>query len=471
MTAVDQKTAPSQHTTALDEHRDRNADRTTLDAIRAQINEHGVEFIYYQIVTVTGRVVAKVVPARHLERNAIKGVNLHRTAMTDLQSDRHGNLLGGGQEAAEFTALPDLDTFAVLPWEPSMARFLCTVYEPDHRPEVGGQPLPTDSRGLLKRAHAAFQQETGLELRTGCEPEMTWTGPGLEVTPRPGQSPAYSLDLLERTRHIFQSVIRYGQALGLNMIEGDYEDPGQIELNFMFDRAELTADRLTTYRMICRQVAREHGVKASFMPKPTTGAMGNGCHHNFSLWRGDQNMLVEPGRTELHLSELGRHALGGVLAHAAGSMVVMGSTVNSYKRYWDVGQFAPSRIDWGMENRTCTVRLSVNGRLEFKLPDAAVNPYLSHTLLLASIKDGLERKIDPGKPQTGSSHDNDESVFGPLPVTLGEALVAFREDPVVQAALPTELADAYAAIKADEWARFCSYVTDWERAIYEDVLA
>ncbi|KHF42936.1 hypothetical protein [Saccharomonospora viridis] len=125
MTAVDQKTAPSQHTTALDEHRDRNADRATLDAIRAQINEHGVEFIYYQIVTVTGRVVAKVVPARHLERNAIKGVNLHRTAMTDLQSDRHGNLLGGGQEAAEFTALPDLDTFAVLPWEPSMGPDSC----------------------------------------------------------------------------------------------------------------------------------------------------------------------------------------------------------------------------------------------------------------------------------------------------------------------------------------------------------
>jgi glutamine synthetase len=457
--------------TALDDHRQRNADRGALDAVREQVSDHGVEFIYYQAVTVTGRVVAKVVPAKHLDRNTSKGVQLHRTAMSDLQADRNGELLGGGSQAAEFTAVPDLDTFAVLPWDTRVARMFCTVYEPDHRPVVGGQPLGTDARGLLHRTHEAFRAETGLELRTGCEPEMSWTGPGLEVTPRPGSSPAYALEQLERTRPIYQSVIRYAQALGLDMIEGDYEDPGQLELNWMFDRAELTADRLTTYRMICRQVAREHGVRASFMPKPVTGAMGNGCHHNLSLWRGEENVLADTGRVELHLTDIGRYALGGILTHAAGSMAVLGSTVNSYKRYWDSGQFAPSQINWGMDNKTCTVRLSANGRLEFKLPDAAVNPYLSHTLLLASIKDGLDNQIDPGDPQEGSSYGAESGKFPPLPLTLGEALRAFTEDKVVHGALPAEMAEVYTALKADEWARFCGAVTDWERDMYQDVLA
>ena len=108
-------------------------------------------------------------------------------------------------------------------------------------------------------------------------------------------------------------MITYAQALGLDMIEGDYEDEGQIELNWMYDHADLTADRLVTYRQICKQVARELGIQASFMPKPYTGMMGNGCHHNFSLWRDGVNILDEEGDRELHLTDEGKHALGGVL--------------------------------------------------------------------------------------------------------------------------------------------------------------
>ncbi|MFE9093100.1 glutamine synthetase family protein [Streptomyces sp. NPDC007264] len=454
--------------TALDRHRERNTDQAALDAIRKRIDEAGVQYLYYQAVTITGRVVGKVVPARHLARNAERGVQLHRTAVSDLQTDRAGNLLGGGAEAAEFTAVPDLDTFAVLPWDSSTGRFFCRLYEPDHRPEAGGRPLATDVRGNLLRRHAAFTARTGLELRSGCEPEMTWSGPGLDARFRPGSSPAYHVDHLERYRPIYQKVISYGQALGLDMIEGDYEDPGQLELNWMYDHADRTADRLVVYRQICRQVARELGVTASFMPKPATGMMGNGCHHNLSLWRDGVNVLADPGVTELHLTETGRHALGGILSHAAGAMAVMGATVNSYKRYWDAGQFAPSQINWGMDNKTCTVRLSANGRLEFKLPDAMVNPYLSHAVLLAAIEDGLAHGTDPGPAQHGSSYDGDAPRFDRLPLTLGEALDAFEADPVVEDALGTELVELYGAFKRDEWARFCGTVTDWEHAMYAE---
>lgn len=454
-------------TSALDQHRELNASSDDLAAALEQIRDRNVEFIYYQSVTITGRVVGKVMPARHLERIAGKGIQQHRTAVANLQTTREGVLLGGGVNAPEYCAVPDLDTFAVLPWDPSVARVFCRLYEPDHLVENAGAPYASDSRGLLKRTHAGFTERTGLEMRTGTEPEMTWRGPGLEATFRPDSSPAYHIEHLEKGRPIYQAVIRYAQALGLDMIEGDYEDEGQFELNWMYDHADLTADRLVTYRQICKQVARELGIEASFMPKPATGMMGNGCHHNFSLWRDGLNVLEDDGVTQLHLSDIGKHALGGLLAHSAAGMLISGSTINSYKRYWDAGQFAPSRINWGMDNKTCTVRLSANGRLEYKLPDAAVNPYLSHAFMLAACEDGLTHQIDPGAPTQGSSYAaGDDDRFGPLPLTLGAAIDAFRADSVIRDAFGEELTDLLIDFKTDEWARFCGYVTDWEKQTY-----
>lgn len=454
--------------TALDLHRELNSRPGALDAVKQAIAEHGVKYIYYQAVTITGRVVGKVVPAGHVERIAVRGVNQHRTAIANLQTTREGVLLGGGTEAAEYTAVPDLETFAVLPWDTTIGRFFCKLYEPDHRSENAGAALATDSRGLLHRLHAEFTARTGLELRTGTEPEMTWEGPGFETTFRPDSSPAYHIEHLERYRPIYQKVITYARAMGLDMIEGDFEDAGQVELNWMYDHADLTADRLVTYRQICKQVARELGIECSFMPKPGTGYMGNGCHHNWSLWNADgENILQERDRSELHLTEQGRHALGGLLAHTPGAMLVMGSTVNSYKRYWDAGQFAPSRIDWGLDNKTCTVRLSANGRLEYKLPDAAVNPYLSHAILVAAIDDGLKNQTSPGEPTVGSSYASTApELFGKLPLSLGEAITAFQADGYLRSSLGEELADLLVAYKSDEWARFNSAVTSWERELY-----
>jgi glutamine synthetase len=454
---------------ALDLHREFNSSSRAATELAARIKEAGVEFIYYQVVTLSGRVLAKVVPAKHLLRNLEKGVQFHRTALSDLQSTRAGVLLGGGAQAAEFTAIPDIDSFQVLPWDRTIGSFYCRLYEPDHRPEVAGQPLACDARGHLIRAHEAFTAETGLRLKSGCEPEMSWLGESLEVQVRTGASPAYHLGNLERMRPIFKQVMHYATAMGLDMIEGDYEDPGQLELNWMYDSCELTADRLLTYRMICRQVAREQGVIASFMAKPSTGCMGNGCHHNLSLWRGDDNVFAEPGRRELHLTEVGKHALGGMLQHAGSSMMVMASTVNSYKRFWDTGLFAPTRINWGMDNKTCTVRLSANGRLEYKLPDASVNPYLSHALLLAAMRDGINKQTDPGASVDKDSYA-DVSEIGVLPLTLGDAISAFRANLVMRCALPEEMTELYLALKDDEWARACGAVTDWERNMYLEYL-
>jgi glutamine synthetase len=147
----------------------------------------------------------------------------------------------------------------------------------------------------------------------------------------------------------------------------------------------------------------------------------------------------------------------------------MGSTVNSYKRFWDAGQFAPSKINWGLDNKTCTVRLSANGRLEFKLPDAAVNPYLSHAILIAACEDGLKNQIDPGDPTVGSSYGQPQDErFPALPLTLGDAIEAFEADTVIRDAFGEDLSQLLIHYHSDEWARFCGVVTDWERTMYWD---
>ena len=455
----------------IDQHHEQTA--LARDDVAAQVKESGVEHIYYQFVTLSGRVMAKVVPAAHLARNMEKGVQFHGSAITDLVSDRHGNLIASGPDAEEFLALPDTSTFAVLPWAPNTGRFFCNLYRRRDAATDPGAPLATCVRTTLRDAHERFREATGLELRSGCEPEMSWFGGDIEPHVLPNGSPAYHIGALEMMRPIVQRVIAYAQAMGLDMIEGDYEDTGQLELNFQYDRCDATCDRLVSYRLVCSQVAREFGVVASFMPKPHVGSMANGCHHNLSLWRDQDNVFAEPGRRELHLSETARHALGGLLEHAPGMLALLAPTVNSYARYWDVGQFAPSVVNWGFDNRTCAVRVSANGRLEFKLPDAMVNPYLSHTAILAAMADGLERSLDPGPPQSHSSYDQavvaDAQAgggFGRLPRTLGEALSDLAADSVVRESLPPPLYDAFAAAKTDEWERFCGTVTEWHREMY-----
>jgi glutamine synthetase len=430
------------------------------------IRESGVEYVYYQFVTLNGRVMAKVAPARHLARNLERGVQFHGSAVADLATSRHGGLIASGPEREEFLAMPDAGTFAVLPWDTAFGRFFCDLYARRDRADAPGEPLATCVRGNLERVHARFRERSGLELRSGTEPEMSWLGDDVEVWSQPNVSPAYHFGALETMRPIVKRVISYAQALGLDMIEGDYEDTGQLELNFQFDRCGATCDRLVTYRQVCAQVAREFGVIASFMPKPTVGAMANGCHHNLSLWRGEDNVFADPGNTTLHVSETARHALGGILRHSRGMLALLAPTVNSYARYWDVGQFAPAVVNWGFDNRTCAVRVSASGRLEYKLPDASVNPYISHAAVIEAIADGLEQRIDPGPPESGDSYGAVGRGFPPLPRTLGDALAALAEDDVVRGALPPELYDAFVEYKTDEWERFCGTVTEWHREMY-----
>jgi glutamine synthetase len=447
-----------------------------IEQVARRIEAEGITYIYYQFVSVTGRVMGKGIPAPHWRTTAVKGFQLVYGATANLFIDRHGRYLGYGPEASELVGLPDVDTFCPLPWDPKVARVFCTLFRGREEVEDPGAFLTSDCRGNLTRLHQQFTEDTGLTLRAGCEPEMMWLKtqpdgtPSVEGVTKPY---CYHIDQFSELQPVIHRVIDYSTQMGLDMIQGDHEDaPGQLELNFAFDVAEFTADRLTTYRQICKQVGREFGLFPCFMPKPFMGVSANGCHHNISLWEGDTNMFLPEGDDVRLPGKTGLHAIGGVLAHLRALTAITAPTVNSYRRFADAGFWAPVFADWGFQNRTTALRVSAPGRFEYRSVDSAVNPYLSMAGLLAAMRDGLEQSIDPGPPEDGNIYDAIEAgkQVERIPSTLGEALDALEADTVMQQALPGEMLGLFLSYKRDEWERFIGTVTEWDVKEYLDIL-
>ena len=444
--------------------------------VRRHIDAEGITYVYYQFASVTGRIMGKGVPAKHWEKIAEDGFQLVYGATANLFTDRHGNYIGYGPEAAELVGVPEPETFQTLPWDTKVARVWCQCFR--NREERGepGAFLTSDCRGNLKRIQADFEAATGLHLRAGTEPEMMW----LKLKPD-GSPDVAGRDeaLLLPHRSVLRAPAdhpqgrRVREAMGLDMIQGDHEDaPGQIELNFNFDRAEQTADNLSTYRQICKQVGRELGVFPCFMPKPFMGVSANGCHHNISLWGGDENAFMPDTDDRQKPSQVGLWAIGGILEHLGALTAVTASTVNSYRRLWDTGFWAPVFADWGYQNRTTALRVSAPGRFEYRSVDSAVNPYLSMAVLIAAMRDGIERKLDPGEPEERNIYEAMEAgkQVKKIPMTFGAALEALEADEVVKKALPGDMYRVFMHYKTDEWERYCATVSDWDVAEYLDVL-
>ncbi len=470
--------------------------------VRNLINELGITYIYYQFVSVTGRIMGKGAPANHWERLAGNGFQLVYGSTANLFIDRHGDYIGYGPEAWELVGIPEPETFVQLPWDKRVARVFCTCFRGREHPDNPGAYLESDSRGNLRRIHEQFQKEhDGLHMRVGTEPEMMWLKRDENGRPAGGFSKpfCYHIDQFESLRPVFMKVIEYAQAMGLDMIQGDHEDaPGQLELNFTFDEVLRNADRLTTYRQICAQVAREHDLIACFMSKPFMSVSASACHTNLSLWRGGEdsvndlgnnpiagmeqpftyrnggeNTFLPEGDNPREPGEIGKYAMGGLLEHLQGLTVLGCSTVNSYRRLMDTGFWAPVYANWGFQNRTAGVRNSAPGRYEYKAVDSAHNPYLLSAGLLRAMDDGIKRKLDPGPAEQRNIYDHMDEVKGTvqkLPMSLGEGLEKFEQDEIVKSALPGELHRVFMHYKNDEWENFLATVTEWDLEQYLDVL-
>ena len=488
--------------TALEKYVNQPGRTEQIKEVRSKIKELGIEYIYYQFISVTGRIVGKGIPSDHWERTAERGFQLVYGATANLFLDRHKNYIGYGPEASELVGIPDPETFVQLPWDKRIARVFCTCFRNREEDDDPGGYLTSDCRGNLRRIHDEFQKKHKLQLRAGTEPEMMWLKKGPDGLPSAGYTKpnCYHIDQFEMLRPVTLKVVEYARSMGLDMVQGDHEDaPGQLELNFQFDDVLRNADRLTTYRQICAQVAREFDLVACFMPKPFMGVSASGCHHNLSLWQGGkdkpnllghtakslpgmsgafahaeggQNMFMPDAKSGKKPGRIGLYAIGGVMDHLPALTAIGCSTVNSYRRLWDTGFWAPVYADWGFQNRTCGMRVSAPGRFEYRAVDSAVNPYLLGAAILQAFDDGLRNKTDPGEPESRNIYEAMEQgkKVKKLPLTLGEALDRLSEDDTIKEALPNEMYRVFMHYKRDEWEKFLASVTSWDLETYWDCL-
>ena len=191
--------------------------------VRKRIDAEGVTYIYYQFISVTGRIMGKGVPAAHWESMAAKGFQLVYGSTANLFTDRHGEYIGYGPEAAELVGLPEPETFEVLPWDKKVARVWCTCFRNREERENPAAYLTSDCRSNLKHIQAAFEAKHGLHLRVGTEPEMMWLNLKEDGTPDVSgvtKPYCYHIDQFSELQPIIHKVIEYGKAMGLDMIQG-----------------------------------------------------------------------------------------------------------------------------------------------------------------------------------------------------------------------------------------------------------
>jgi glutamine synthetase len=486
--------------TDLEAHVNAKGRKELVKQVREKIKELGIQYIYYQFVSVTGRIVGKGIPADHWETVAERGFQLVYGSTANLFVDRHRNYIGYGPEASELVGIPDPETFVQLPWDKRVARVFCTCFRNREEKQNPGAHLTSDCRGNLRIFHEEFKKaHRGLHLRHGCEPEMMWLKKGADGLPDGGftKPNCYHIDQFESLRPVFMRVVEYGRAMGLDMIQGDHEDaPGQLELNFMFDDCLRTSDRLTTYRQICAQVAREFNLIACFMSKPFMGVSASGCHHNLSLWVGGDEQVNKLGHDKLPGLEgsftylkggkntfmplngeakpgpVGLNCIGGIIKHVGALTAIGSSTVNSYRRLWDTGFWAPVYADWGYQNRTCALRISAPGRFEYRSVDSTVNPYLMAAGILKAFDSGIRQNLDPGEPEERNIYAAMAAgkKVKKLPMSLGEALAELDKDETIKSAMPDEMYRVFTHYKRDEWEKFMATVTEWDLRQYWDYL-
>src|SRR5205823_9054422 len=188
--------------------------------------------------------------------------------------------------------------------------------------------------------------------------------------------------------------------------------------------------------------------------------------------RGEENVFMPETDDAQKPGQAGLYAIGGILAHQPALTALTCSTINSYRRFWDTGFWAPLFADWGYQNRTTALRVSAPGRFEYRSVDSSVNPYLSFAAVIKAMADGIQRNLDPGPPEDRNIYD---AIAGgkavkKVPMTLGDALSALEKDQVVKDAMPGEMYRVFRHYKTDEWERYCATVSDWDIKEYLDIL-
>ncbi len=376
-------------------------------------------------------------------------------------------------EESDMLLVPDLDTFRLLPIEDEggrVARLLCDIYTPDHKPFAGCPRL------TLKR-QIAYARTMGFTMMAGCEVEFFLFEKDAHGNPSTATHDAgsyFDLTPVDKGEELRRLIVKDLELMGFEVEAAHHEvAPGQHEVDFRYADALTTADNIATFKFVVRSVANRHGFAASFMPKPIQGQAGSGMHTHQSLFRGKDNAFFDP-KTETQLSATAMSYVEGLLQHARGFCAITNPLINSYKRLVP-GFEAPVNVTWSARNRSPLVRIPERredgSRCELRMPDPSANPYLSLAVQLAAGLDGVAQKLECREPVNRnifrmSYRDRRKYQIDDLPRDLHEALDRFEKDDVIKAALGEHLTERFLEAKREEVDRFNLEVTEWETRNY-----
>src|SRR3989338_2403890 len=383
-------------------------------------------------------------------------------------------------DESDMVAMPDPNTFSVLPWRPeenAVARMFCDVLLP------GGKPFEGDPRYVLKRNLKAAA-EMGYTFYIGPEIEYFYFKSSEDPTPL-DVGGYFDLTPLDMASDLRRETILAMEQMGIGVEVSHHEAaPSQHEIDFRYTDALTMADGIMTFRLVAKEIALKHGVYATFMPKQVAGENGSGMHVSMSLCPsangGERNAFFDPKDT-LHLSKIGRQFLAGILKHVGEFTVVTNQWGNSYKRLVP-GYEAPVYVSWAAKNRSDLVRIpaykpghEASMRIELRSPDAACNPYLVFSVLVAAGLDGIRRELEPPEPVTENVFamtDEERTTRGiaQLPTDFHEAMALAGQSPLLRQALGPHVLDSFLKNKRLEWERYRAAVTDYDLKTYLPLL-
>ena len=376
-------------------------------------------------------------------------------------------------EESDMVAIPDPTSFRVLP-DGKTGRMICDVVTPD------GLPYDGDPRHVLRLALERMQSMGFDTFNVGPEAEyfLFKDEHGTETLDAGGYFAQTTMDAATTVR---RDTIRALESMGIPVEYHHHEvGPSQHEIDIRFANALDMADFMLTYRLVVKEVAKQHGYHATFMPKPLFGENGSGMHTHQSLFRDGRNQFFDAD-DKWHLSEVGKQFIAGQLRHAREIAAVFAQWVNSYKRLVP-GYEAPVYVAWSLRNRSALIRIPLYKpgseqatRAELRCPDPACNPYLTFACLLHAGLEGIEQGYElPDPMETNLYHltpeQRRERGIVSLPETLGEAIDALSRSELARKALGPHIFDRYVELKRKEWDEYRVQLTDWEMKKYLAVL-
>ncbi|HET9026821.1 MAG TPA: type I glutamate--ammonia ligase [Trueperaceae bacterium] len=433
------------------------------DDVATLLRENDVKFLRLQFTDIHGRNKNVEVPTSQFDK-ALDG-----EIMFDGSSVQGFTRI----EESDMLLRPDHDTFLLLPpaiegsVRGQVARLICDVHLPD------GTPFQGDPRWVLKRQIEKLKALGFDDLFVGVEPEFYLFKRGVDGSPTTITNDGagyFDLAPVDRGEDARRDMVNALTELGFEIEAAHHEvGPGQHEIDFKYADAISTADAIQSFRTVVKRIAMNHGLHATFMPKPVAGIAGSGMHTHLSVFKDGENAFFDP-KGQHQLSSTARAWIAGLIEHAPGLVAITNPTVNSYKRITP-GHEAPTNIAWSVSNRSAMIRIPArrgNGtRAEVRMPDPSANPYLALAAMVAAGLDGMKRDLTPPPPIARniyemSVRDRRKHKIKELPANLREAVTNLKRDRVIVDALGDHVYKSFVEAKTQEYDEYRIAVHGWE---------